>query len=195
VDLILSMNVRVVKAVIFDLDGLLMDTEPIYAEANQIICTRFGKIYSTEVQHKVIGKAEILGATVIVESLSLPMDPKEYLKERDQILESLFPNAKLMPGGERLTTHLHESGIPIAVATSSNKHSVELKSKNHSLWFQNVFGSKVITGDDPNIKKGKPAPDIFIHAAQHLKIGTFLSYESDNRSWKSCRYDSGQCSR
>jgi len=63
-------------------------------------------------------------------------------------------------GAERLVQHLHKNKVPIAVATSSGKESVAVKTKN----FQDLFGlfpHIVMGSSDPEVKNGKPAPDIF----------------------------------
>jgi len=159
--------VQKISAVIFDLDGLLLDTEPLYQQAYQQICSKFGKDYSDAVRVNVIGKAERLGASIIARDLQIPMTPEEILTERDEIMETLFPTAKELKGARRLCEHLAAHKVPIAVATSSNSHSVELKTRNHKQWFS-VFGDKITRGDNPLVKKGKPEPDIFLVAAKSL---------------------------
>lgn len=149
-----------IKAILFDLDGLLMDTEPIYLEAAQRILFRYGKIYSDDIRVNVIGKAEILGAKVIVDSLNIPMSPEDFLKERDKELEELFPQTKLMPGAFRLVSYFFEHQIPIILATSSNRHSIELKFKNYPE-LKAMFGDRIVSGTDPEIKRGKPGFENF----------------------------------
>jgi len=79
-----------------------------------------------------------------------------------------------LPGVKRLVSHLKKHNIPIAVATSSRKHAFDLKSSQHTDLFD-LFDA-IITGDDPAIRNGKPAPDIFIEAAKRLK------YSGDSKS-------------
>jgi HAD superfamily hydrolase (TIGR01509 family) len=73
-----------------------------------------------------------------------------------------------MPGAVRLTEHLHRRGILQAVATSSDTRLFAIKTSRHRRWFS-IFDCIVI-GDDPGVKQGKPAPDIFLLAAQRLAI-------------------------
>jgi len=115
----------------------------------------------------VIGKAETLGASVIANTLNLPITAEEILMERAIILEELFPTAVAMEGAQKLCEHLYNHNIPIAVATSSNSHSVDLKLMHHKEWFS-LFGDKIIKGDNPEVKRGKPEPDIFLVAAKTL---------------------------
>lgn len=155
-----------VSHVIYDLDGLLLDTEPFYTQASQIIAQRFGKTYDWSVKSRMIGKKATDSARIFTEALALPITPAEYLEERKTLLEALFPKAEPMPGALRLTSHLHRCRVPQAVATSSDRRHYELKVSRHLEWFR-IFDCTVI-GDDPEVRHGKPAPDIFLLAAARL---------------------------
>jgi beta-phosphoglucomutase-like phosphatase (HAD superfamily) len=66
----------------------------------------------------------------------------------------------------KLVRHLKGKGIPIAVATSSHRKAFELKSSQNGELFD-LF-DEIVCGDDMEIKKGKPAPDLFLTAAKKL---------------------------
>jgi len=151
---------------ILDNDGLLLDTEPFYTKAHQIIAARYGKVFDWSVKSKMIGLRAEDSAKVLLSALQLPFSVEEYLETRSHILKELFPQAEPLPGAVRLTKHLHRNAIPQAVATSSDRHNFNLKITNHAEWFS-IFKC-VVTGDDPEIKRGKPAPDIFLLAAKRL---------------------------
>jgi pseudouridine-5'-monophosphatase len=71
-----------------------------------------------------------------------------------------------MPGAQALTAALAARNVPIAVATSSTRPLFDLKTRRHRAWFATF--SAIVTGDDPRIGLGKPAPDIFLVAAKAL---------------------------
>jgi pseudouridine-5'-monophosphatase len=152
--------------VLYDVDGLLLDTEPFYTQVTQTIVARFGHTFDWSLKSRMIGKKAMDSARILVDAFKLPIRPEDYLLEREALLATLFPTAKAMPGAERLTLHLASQGIPQAVATSSHRGDFELKITEHRKWFE-CFQS-VVLGDDPEVKHGKPAPDIFLTAAKRL---------------------------
>ncbi len=153
--------------VIFDLDGVLLDTERHYTTATQVIVGRYGKTFDWSVKANMVGRPALESARYLVEALDLPMLPEEYLRERTTLLERLLRECVPMPGARELTTALAEHGTPQAVATSSERRLYELKVERHHEWFR-VF-SAVVVGDDARVRRGKPAPDIFLLAAERLE--------------------------
>jgi pseudouridine 5'-phosphatase len=152
--------------VLYDMDGLLLDTEPFYTEVTQRIVARYGRTFDWSVKSKMIGQPPLASAGILIEALNLPITPEEYLAERKELLAGLFPQAEAMPGARRLTEHLARHGIPQAVATSSHAHEFELKVTRHRDWF--TCFQCIILGDDPEVRRGKPSPDIFLAAAARL---------------------------
>jgi HAD superfamily hydrolase (TIGR01509 family) len=158
---------QLITHAIFDVDGLLLDTEPFYTKAHQAVAAKYGKVFDWTVKSKMIGLPAQSSAEVMIHALQLPMTVAEYLDARRHLLEELFPQAEPLPGAVRLTRHLHRIGIPQAIATSSDRRNFELKITKHRDWFS-IFQCSLM-GDDPAIKNGKPAPDIFLLAAEKLQ--------------------------
>lgn len=152
--------------VVYDMDGLLLDTERFYTEVTQQIVGRYGKVFDWSVKSHMVGRPAIESARYLVDALALPLTPEDYLHEREALLEALMPTAEPMPGAVALTEALARRGVPQAVATSSGRRFFDLKTQRHRAWFA-VFAS-VVVGDDPRIARGKPAPDIFLLAAREL---------------------------
>ena len=157
---------RPVTHVIFDMDGVLLDTEHFYTEVTQTIVGRFGKVFDWSVKGNMIGRPARDSARYLVEALALPITAEAYLEEREAMLERLFPSTEAKPGARELTAALAGRGVRQAVATSSGRRLFGLKTTRHRDWFE-VFAA-VVLGDDPRVRSGKPAPDIFLLAADEL---------------------------
>lgn len=150
---------------LFDMDGLLLNTEDLYTAAQQEVVGRYGKKFTWDLKAKTMGMKAGPASALVVETLGLEgqLTAQQFLTDRETILHKTFATAILMPGAERLLRHLCNSGIPICLATSSDAFNYNLKTTNHKALFNEVFHHRV-TGD--MIVNGKPAPDIFLHAAK-----------------------------
>jgi pseudouridine-5'-monophosphatase len=148
------------------MDGVLLDTERLYTEATQRIVGRWGKVYDWSIKGHMIGRPAIDSARYLVATLALPITPEAYLAEREAMFQTLMPTAEPMPGARELTRALAERGIPMAVATSSARAMYDLKTTRHRAWFAGF--DVVVLGDDAAVARGKPAPDIFLVAAERL---------------------------
>ncbi|MBI3204911.1 MAG: HAD-IA family hydrolase [Myxococcales bacterium] len=151
--------------VIFDLDGVLLDTEPLYTQATQAVVDEFGVAFDWKVKAGMIGRSDAEGARHLVESLGIPLTPDEYLRRRGPILDRLFEATAEMTGARALVARLKARGIPLGVATSSTHHQYRAKTAHHG-WFS-AFDA-VVCGDDPRVAAPKPAPDIFLVTAGAL---------------------------
>jgi pseudouridine 5'-phosphatase len=151
--------------VIFDLDGTLVDTEPLYTRAAERILGRFGKVFDFGIKRQIMGGGPLVGARFVVEHLGIPMSPEEYLAEREAIMREACKAARPMPGAIQLIDALQARGIPLAIGTSSSRElcQVKLGAQPFAARFHTVACS-----DDPGVLEAKPAPDIFLKAAQGL---------------------------
>ena len=152
--------------VIFDLDGVLLDTEKLYTEATQAVVGEYGKVFDWSLKSRMMGRHELEAAQLLVDSLALPISAEEYLKRQLPIAESLFRSAAELPGAEAFVLVLKDRGHRLAVGTSSTRRLYDLKT-NHLPWFS-AF-SAVVSGDHPEVRELKPAPDIFLAAARAIQ--------------------------
>ncbi|CAO3642187.1 unnamed protein product [Cunninghamella blakesleeana] len=153
---------------IFDMDGLLLDTERVYTEVTQIILDKYanGAKFTWEVKSKLMGRTGHESAAMVVDTYQLPLTVEEYLDITSKIQHERFPLVQPLDGVEKLIKHLHENKVPIAVATSSTRSKFELKTSNNKGLF--ALFDHIVCGDDDGIVNGKPSPDLFLVAQQKL---------------------------
>lgn len=155
---------RPITHVIYDLDGTLLDTEPLYRQVTQDILDRFGAALTVDLRAAMIGRPTPVAARVLVQATGIPMSPEAFAAERDARLAALFRTALPTRGAAGLTAHLRAHGVPQAVATSSMRRSLEAKRLSNPEWFASF--DAIVTSED--VLHGKPAPDIFLEAARRL---------------------------
>lgn len=109
------------------------------------------------------------GATQLLSMFTeVPLTVDEFLVAVEELYEEVFGEYfGLMPGAEKLVKHLKDRNVPICIATSSKNTTFQLKSKHHGSFLEQ-FHHVVKGSDDPSVKQGKPAPDIFLAAAERF---------------------------
>lgn len=152
---------------LFDLDGLLLDTEPLHGQAWAEAVGQFGGSASAELLLGLRGRNKFDNASGLIEALQLTVSVEQLLAVQQPLARDKVRQARAMPGAERLVQHLQAAGVPLAIATSSGRESVEIKLAPHP-WLQRI--AVRVHGDDPQIQQGKPAPDLFIEAARRLHL-------------------------
>lgn len=159
---------RSIKAVIFDMDGLLLDSESIYTTVTNEVLAPFNKQLTWEIKSLLMGRPARESAKILIQQTGIPLDPDQLIAQMTRLQIALFSKVQPMPGALQLVQLFHKSQIPMAIATGSNKKNFTLKSQNLSELFE-PFKGRVVCGDDPELRRGKPSPDPFLLAAvRHL---------------------------
>ncbi|KAG6456126.1 hypothetical protein O3G_MSEX009580 [Manduca sexta] len=144
-----------------------LDSEELYTESFSRVCAKYGKVFTWDLKSKLLGFQGQECADIIIKTLELPVTREQFMKECSQVNQEVFTNVELMPGAKKLVEHLHNRGIPIALATSSSRESVDLKMKNHKGLLQ-LFHHLTMGTSDPEVTKGKPDPCIFLVCASRF---------------------------
>ena len=160
------------KGAIFDLDGTLIDTEPIYFDAAETMINKYGngKKFDWDTKIKTLGSPELVTAKIIVDTFEVKLTPEEFLEKRNAITPEYFKKCPFIEGAKEITDKFKkELKFKTALATSSAKINFDYKTFNKKEWIKEDFDA-IVLGDDERIKNGKPAPDIFILAAKEIGL-------------------------
>ena len=156
------------KAVIFDLDGVIVDSEPIHMEVMNSICSQWGKPHTWEEYEEYIGKNDEAIWAQIRKRYNIPYEVKDLIKLYNEKLTEYFKTSNSIPivkDVSKLLDILRQESILCAVGSASSRVNIHLV-LNH-VKERDCF--KVIaSGDD--VGHGKPAPDIFLQAAKGLDV-------------------------
>lgn len=154
------------KAVIFDLDGLLIDSEALWTEARNTAIKPFGASITAEFKKNIMGRDYEDGLQYIIDHFNLALTIDEFEKEEKAALEKIYQKRlKFMPGAEELLQEIGKTEIKKAITTGSDRRLLNLVKKVLQIGQFDVE----ITNDQ--IENGKPAPDIFLKAAENLSVG------------------------
>lgn len=155
-----------IRAVVFDLDGLLVDSEPLQIAAWDAFLMEYGHRLSPSLLGDMFGLRVWDSAGLLIERLGLPLRVDAVVEARDRIfLDSLAGNLVPMPGARELVGDLARRGIPLGLATSGHRRYVDVVLREIGL--EGVFDAEVTGGE---VAHGKPAPDIYLAAARALDV-------------------------
>jgi HAD superfamily hydrolase (TIGR01509 family) len=157
-----------VGAVIFDLDGTLLDSEPILDRANREVLHRFGKDLTPELQTTLLGRSRADTDRILAEAAGTGVDPREVGAARAALLDGSWWRAELKPGVAEAVARIAAAGIPMAIATSSTRASATEKLRHHAEL--RAAMRVVVCSDHPAVREAKPAHDIFLVAAGELAV-------------------------
>ncbi|TEB37351.1 HAD-like protein [Coprinellus micaceus] len=158
-----------IEYVLFDMDGLMIDSERMYTIVTNKIIGRYGKEMTWDIKAGCMGKPDLEASKHLLSFFpDIPISIEDYIKERNELQDKMWPTVPLLPGVSKLVKHLKKHNIPMAIATGSRRGKYKLKTGH----LQEVFGlfeGKVVCGDDKQYgMRGKPFPDIFLAAAKEM---------------------------
>lgn len=154
-----------IKYVIFDKDGTLIDTEPLFYKSWYTVGEKWGFEGMRENYYSnIVGQSVERSIEFIRNTYGDGVDAEEYMRERmEMVVRLLDGDIAFKPGCIELLDFLKEQGIKIAVATSTEEKIASKNLKKLGLFDRidaAVFGNEV--------EKGKPHPDIFLEAGRRI---------------------------
>lgn len=154
-------------AVLFDLDGLLADTEPIWTESANILLQRRGHTFDPALKPLFMGRRTDEVARLLVKRYQLSDRAEDLLEERLAIMEDLYAGGRLvpMPGAIELIAELHRGQVPMAVVSGSPDRLIRIVLE--ALELTEPLGCSV---SSDSVERGKPAPDCYLLAARRLGV-------------------------
>lgn len=160
-----------VRAALFDMDGLLIDSEDIYTEVTNTILKRYNKpTLPWSIKAQLQGRPGPSAGQIFHNWAQLPISHEQFLAEQKELQTKMFPNTQPLPGVMELLAELKKRGVHIALATSSHAGNFKLKASHLDHVFDHFPHEHRVLGDDPRIPpgRGKPAPDIYLLALSTL---------------------------
>lgn len=154
------------RAVVFDMDGLLVDSEGLAAAALHTFLARHGREMAPGTMERTLGRRLPEAIAVIAEAYDLEGDLPTLVEEYDALrLDALRGRVRPMPGAKEILAWARAVGLLMALATSSRRRHADLSLAETGL--AGRFDAEV-TGED--VARGKPEPDIFLLAATRLGV-------------------------
>ncbi len=150
------------QAVVFDLDGLMFNTEGLYQQVGSEVLRRRGKEFTSDLIDQMMGRQAHKALQLMIDWHKLDDTPAELAEESMAIMFGLLPDQlEPMPGLPGLLDSLEANDVPKAIATSSSRVFVDRVLSQFAMEPRFSF---VLTAED--IANGKPAPDVYLLAAE-----------------------------
>ena len=158
-------QLEALEAVLFDLDGLLVDTEPLWVRSADEVLRRRGATWDRSLRQHVMGRHPREVARFMIDHYGLDCDAESLMEERLELQRELYQRhgVELLGGAQELVDGLLAARVPMAVASGSPTHLV--RSCLEAVGLVTRFGA--VVGAD-RVGRGKPAPDVFLAAAAEL---------------------------
>jgi HAD superfamily hydrolase (TIGR01509 family) len=155
----------VIEAVVFDLDGVIVDSEHVWDEVRQRLAEERGGRWHDEASRDMMGMSSLEWSRYMHEVIGLAEPPEEINAEVVRRLVAVYrEELPLLPGAVEAVEAL-AARWPLGLASSSNRELIDLVLRVSGLerWFAATVSSE-------EVPRGKPAPDVYLEAARRLDV-------------------------
>jgi len=155
----------VIEAVVFDLDGVLLDSEQLWDKAREQLARERGGRWHDQAQRDMMGMSSLEWSRYMHETIGLPEPPEEISREVVERLTALYrERLPAIPGAKEAVERL-AADYKLGLASSSNRELIDLALE--LLGVAHLFAATVSSEE---VARGKPAPDVYLEAARRLGI-------------------------
>jgi len=155
------------EAVIFDMDGVLVDSELQWRRVESSFLQKLVPTWSEQDQNGIIGMSIHDVYSNLQKKYGISLSKEEYIDQYKELSEKVYGEwSNLLPGALELLTSVLDARIPCALASSSPRSWIEIVLKRFAL---SKYFREVVSGDDV-VGKGKPSPEIFLLTAKKLGL-------------------------
>lgn len=154
------------RALIFDMDGVLIDSEPMHFAAFQKFFAKQGLNYTAEQNALYLGRKDIEIARELIEQFAMNMSAEEIVAHKEEIFQELVV-ATAVPREGVVETLSKAKALKVDSAVASSATMPSIKLIVDTLELKDFFHN-LTSGDE--VKQGKPAPDVFLLAAERMQI-------------------------
>ena len=156
----------VIRAVVFDLDGVVVDTEHVWDEVREQLTREWGGRYTPEAQRAMMGMSSPEWSRYLHEVVGLPRAPEEINREVvRRMLGRYQQELPLVDGAVDAVARMRDASFALAVASSSNRPLIDAV-----LATAGLTASFATTVSSEEVARGKPAPDVYLEAARRLGV-------------------------
>jgi len=155
-----------IEAVVFDMDGVLVDTEHLWDEVREALTEEWGGRHTPEAQEAMMGMSSPEWSRYLHEVVGLHEPPEVINAEVvRRMLERYEMDLPVVPGAVEAVRRLAAAGYRLAVASSSNRELIDAVLRRLEL--TSVFD---VTVSSEEVARGKPAPDVYLETARRLSV-------------------------
>ncbi len=171
-------------AVIFDMDGVLVDSEAVWDDVRKRFTEENGGHWHDDAQREMMGMSSVEWSRYVRDRLGVDMDPEEISAAvADRVADVYREHLPLLPGAVAAVRSLAEEW-PLSLASSSNRHVIDL-----ALELAGIADAFRATVSSEEVGAGKPAPDVYLEAAKRLGVdpGACVAIEDSTNGIRSAR--------
>jgi HAD superfamily hydrolase (TIGR01509 family) len=151
------------RALVFDLDGVLLDSEQVWNEAKEKLVRERGGRWREEAPRTMMGMSSLEWSRYLHDELGVPLEPDAISDEVVRRLEGVYRDRLPLIDGAAEAVQRLAAGVPLGLASSSNREIIDL-----FLELSGLGPCFAVTVSSEEVERGKPAPDVYLEVVRRL---------------------------